>query len=96
MRALVFNTKAKAQAAADNAWNAMRTGKPQNAKGELRGRNAATGELVDVGPTARWATPAQRFDTGEWWITLPPIDVNPDGVEAEVSTGWFAPLTLGD
>ncbi len=31
----------------------------------IKGRNAKTGELVDIGETTRWAIPEQRLD-GKW------------------------------
>ncbi len=65
----------------------------------LRGRNASTGELVDV-YTERWAVPQQIAD-GRWVIPKPtqektapiPVEVFVAGIDADESQydpAWFA------
>lgn len=66
----------------------------------LRGRNAATGELVDV-YTARWAIPRQTA-SGVWVFEKPtadrtapiPVEVFTAGItaaEADYDPAWFPP-----
>lgn len=106
MKAIVFNTKVKAEAAQAKILEfiAAKYAEWVDAQGNIVGINAAT-ELpaVRATRTTRWATPAQRLDTGEWWIPAPPRDIlaayktqlqNAGARLEDVSDTWFAEVTL--
>lgn len=104
----VFNSEAAAaeteQQIVDNVrqWVAANVPDALSADGtKLRGRNAATGALVDVF-TERWAIP-QETATGQWVFPKPtgaqtapiPLDVfiaNVVAAESEYDPTWFEQL----
>lgn len=108
---LVFDSEQSAIAADAMIGNNVRAWVLQNAPnalsddGErLRGRNAATGELVDVF-TERWAVPRQRQD-GRWVFQKPtqdktapvPVQVFLSGInteELEYDPAWFSQSLYG-
>lgn len=106
MKAIVFNTKAKAEAAQVKVLEffAAKYAEWIDASGNIVGVNAAS-ELPAVRAlrTTRWATPKQRADTGEWWIPAPGRDIlltyrtqlQNAGARLEgVTDAWFADVVL--
>lgn len=101
----IFNTQNEAvlaeQQIVDNvkAWLAENSPDALSADGtKLRGRNAKTGELVDI-YTVRWAVPMQITD-GRWVFIKPtsdktspvPVEIflaNITANEAEYQNSWF-------
>jgi hypothetical protein len=100
----VFQTQEEAEAAesqiVENIKSWVQENRPEavTEDGRLRGRNAKTGELVDVF-TTRWATPALTA-TGVWVFAKPtqdrtspiPVDKVLQGIsatESEQDREWF-------
>lgn len=111
MICFVFDSEQMAVAANDRIGANVRDWVLQNVPGalsadgeRLRGRNAATGQFVDVF-TERWAVP-QNTTSGRWVFPKPmqnetfpiPVQVFVNGInaeEAEYDPAWFSPSTYG-
>lgn len=106
MKAIVFNTQAKAEAAQAKVLEffANKYAEWVDATGAIVGVNAAS-ELpaVRAQRTTRWATPQQRVDTNEWWIPAPSRDIlllyktqlqNAGARIEDVADTWFPPVTI--
>lgn len=104
----IFNSEQEAvtteQQIVDNAKNWLLSNSPQSLSpdgNKLRGRNAATGEFVEV-YTEKWAVPQQTID-GKWVFLKPtqiktspiPVEVFLNNIiadEIEYDSSWFAEI----